>query len=84
MKTLILALLLCSTAHAEEFTFNFKFGKEIFQVKASGSDRLKASRAAASKCFQHFTNGEYPGEEKGLQIIDTCANPDSDQKYWND
>jgi hypothetical protein len=82
MKTPILALLLCSSAHAEEFTFSFKFGKETFQVKASGSERLKASSSAASKCFQHFTNGVYQGEEKSLRIIDTCANPDSNQKNW--
>lgn len=84
MKTLIFALLLCSTANADEFAFNFRFGKETFQVKAKGSDRNSASKEAASKCFQRFTKGEYPGEKQGLLIIDTCANPDSTQEYWDE
>lgn len=83
MKTLILALLLSSTAQAEEFTFNFKFEGQTYQAKVNGSSKLKASKEAASKCFQHFTKGEYPGEDKGLRIIDVCVNPDSTlQDEW--
>lgn len=85
MKTVLLLstfVLLCSTANAEEFTFNFRFEKETFQVKAKGSDRNEASGIAAKKCFQHFTRGTYPGEVKGMKIIDTCANPDSTQEGW--
>lgn len=83
MKTLILALLLSSTAHAEEFTFNFKFEGKTYQAKVEGSDRLEASKKAASKCFKHFTNDNYPGESRGMLIIDVCVNPDSTlQDEW--
>lgn len=84
MRFLIFALLLCSTANAQEFTFNFRFGKETFQIKQKGLDWYEASGKAAKKCFEHFTKGEYPGEDKGLRIIDTCANPDSSQEGWDD
>ena len=31
-------------------------------------------KSAAKKCFRQLTGGIYPGEEKGLDIIDICAN----------
>lgn len=82
MKLLIFAVLLCSTANAQEFTFNFRLGKEMFQTKAKGVDWYEASDKAAKICFEHFTKGQYPGENKGMLIIDTCANPDSNQEGW--
>ena len=30
---------------------------------------------AARSCFKALTNGKYPGEQRGLEIIDICANP---------
>lgn len=32
-------------------------------------------RAAAKACYLQLTHGVYPGDEKGLDIIDICANP---------
>ena len=35
----------------------------------------EAFKSASHECFQQLTGGKYPGEEKGLDIIDICANP---------
>jgi hypothetical protein len=32
-------------------------------------------KIAARMCFFSLTGGKYQGEEKGLDIIDRCANP---------
>lgn len=32
-------------------------------------------RTAARLCFLKLTKGKYPGEQKGLEYIDICANP---------
>ena len=43
-------------------------------VKVASTEQA-AFRLAASECYEVLTNGQYPGEEKGLVIIDICANP---------
>lgn len=30
---------------------------------------------AARSCYKALTNGKYPGNDKGLEIIDVCVNP---------
>lgn len=35
----------------------------------------EGGKKAARICFKALTKGVYPGEEKGLDIIDICANP---------
>jgi hypothetical protein len=32
-------------------------------------------KQAANICFKRLTNGVYPEEERGMSIIDICANP---------
>jgi hypothetical protein len=52
------------TANAKTFTYrnNIKIIAEDYNT-------------AAKLCFNQLTNGRYPGEEKGLTIIDICSNP---------
>ncbi len=35
----------------------------------------KTFKIASRECFKILTRGVYPGEEKGLDYIDICANP---------
>lgn len=57
-------------AKAEIFTYQDKKGSNV-KFKIEDVDL----RAASKKCFTYLTNGVYQGEERGLEIIDTCANP---------
>lgn len=78
MKSLIFALLLCSTAQAEEFKFTYIFDGNRLQYKTDAPDWETAFGRAAEFCFKFFIKKEKVfREEKGLDIIDTCANPNS-------
>lgn len=82
MKTLLIGLMLFagSTAFsankAQNFSFQYKAKQyKSFTIVRSASSKEEAFRLAAKDCFKHLTNNKYPGEEKGLEIIDICANP---------
>lgn len=45
------------------------------KVVVDADTREEGEKKAARICFQALTGGRYPGEEKGLEIIDICANP---------
>jgi hypothetical protein len=55
----------------------------VFVIASAGEYRYKTGlvitapdfKTAARLCFTILTNNKYPGEERGLEIIDTCANP---------
>lgn len=51
-------------AHA--VTFYYKGGLAISNLKYEDAAKL---------CYKTLSNGKYPGEEKGLDIIDICTNP---------
>lgn len=59
----------------KNYSFVYKFKKAIFKQDVFASSQEVAFKDGAKKCFQHFTQGKYPGEEVGLDIIDSCANP---------
>ena len=78
MKTLLitLALLAVGTANAKPFSFQFKpSNAKVFSITKSAASHDEAFKLAAKECFTKLTGNRYPGEEKGLEIIDICANP---------
>jgi hypothetical protein len=82
MKTLILALTVsfsltsfAANSH-KSFSFQYKAPKnKSFVITRQAASRDEAYKLAAKDCFKKLTNNKYPGEEKGLEIIDICANP---------
>lgn len=74
-----------SSEKPTEFKFVFSPNKYVAQPKdkkdssftivKSGSSKDLAFKLAAKDCYQKLTGGKYPGEERGLDIIDICANP---------
>lgn len=61
---------------AKSYSFQFKAPQaKMFSITQKASTREVAFKLAASECFKKLTGGKYPGEEKGLDIIDICANP---------
>ena len=82
MKTIILALTITysltsfATSSPKSFSFQYKAPKnKMFTISKQATSRDEAYKLAAKDCFQKLTGNKYPGEEKGLEIIDICANP---------
>lgn len=86
MKTIILvfALLIGFTswaaptglASAKTYSFQFKASKnKKFAITQAAPTQEEAYKLAARECFKKLTAGQYPGETRGLEIIDICANP---------
>lgn len=83
MKSLIVLMLFAftvqsyaATNEAQVYTFKFKASSTMtFQINKKAATKEDAYKLAAKECFQKLTGGNYPGEEKGLEIIDICANP---------
>lgn len=63
-------LLISYTIAQDIKTYSYiDLNKKVFQIQATDF------KSAAKQCFQKLTGGKYQGEEKGLDIIDICANP---------
>ena len=82
MKAIFFTLLTISSTVAftapapHEFKFTFKSSPtEKLEIKQQAANKELAFKLAAKECFNQLTGGKYPGEERGLDIIDICANP---------
>ncbi len=82
MKTSLLSFALVTIlgstvmAASKDWTFTYKpKAKDSFTLTLQAESKQEAFKVASKACFQKLTNGEYPGEEKGLDYIDICANP---------
>ncbi len=64
------------TESAKSYSFQFKAPQvKVFSITQRANSREVAFKLAATECFRKLTGDKYPGEEKGLEIIDICANP---------
>lgn len=60
----------------KSYSFQFKAPKsKVFAITQTAVTKEEAYKLAAKECFKKLTNNKYPGDEKGLEIIDICANP---------
>ncbi len=82
MKTFLLIAALVTGFNAfsatepnNERVYNFKFKSILKPISKKAPSKEDAFKLAARDCFTQLTGGKYPGEEKGLDIIDICANP---------
>ncbi len=82
MKTALLTIALVSAlgstsfAASKNWTFTYKpKAKDSFALTFNAETKQEAFKVASKACFHKLTNGQYPGEEKGLEYIDICANP---------
>lgn len=57
------------------YSFKFKTKDEL-KISVPAASYEEAYKKATMQCYQLLTKGVYPGEENGLLIIDTCANPE--------
>ncbi|WP_413581580.1 hypothetical protein [Bdellovibrio sp. HCB288] len=61
----------------KEYTFKYKLSGQSFEIKKQAQSYEDAYRVAAQQCFNHFKGAGKVSEERGLDIIDVCANPRS-------
>lgn len=67
----------------KEYSFKFTLKdaatkqEKIWQTRESAPSYEEAFEKAAMACYRYYKNGERLTEERGLDIIDTCANPRS-------
>lgn len=74
--TFIILLIFSSHIWAKSsFTFHYKFAGESYNVNSDQSDYLAALKIAAHECFNHFKPKVQGNSEKGIDLIDVCANP---------
>ncbi|MGZ3691061.1 MAG: hypothetical protein ACXVAX_06145 [Pseudobdellovibrio sp.] len=61
---------------AASFSFHYITAKyKNLVITRTAASKEEAFKLAAKDCFSKLTDNKYPGEEKGLEIIDICANP---------
>lgn len=73
---LILIVFFTNSAKAlEKFQFKYTFQGDRLFLTQEAEDPNQALKLAAKICFKHFKGPEKISEEKGLDIIDICANP---------
>lgn len=54
--------------------YTFKYRENVV-VTVNEPNKYKAFKLASKMCYNNLTKGVYPGEERGLEIIDICVNP---------
>lgn len=85
MSTLLTVAIITTAAHtvtaaSRPYTFHYRDKTEL-KITVNAESNCAAYRKAARMCFNILTGGTattkgtYPGEEAGMEIIDTCANP---------
>jgi len=57
------------------YSFKFKMQNETFEVSQKSASYEEAFERAAKDCYRHFKGGRRLSEDRGLDIIDVCANP---------
>lgn len=57
------------------YNFKFKMQNETFEVSHTSGSYEEAFERAAKACYKHFKGGRRLSEDRGLDIIDVCANP---------
>lgn len=87
MKTVLVITLLafsCSSfawtskeAPSKEYLFKYSLSGEKLEVRSPAASYEEAFEKAAQKCFNHYKGSGKVSENRGLDIIDVCANPRS-------
>lgn len=88
MKALITALIIAtmsSTSFAwssnspsgKEYRFKYAMKGDSLEITRTGQSYEDAFEAAAQQCFNYYKGSKKVSEDRGLDIIDVCANPRS-------
>jgi hypothetical protein len=61
----------------KEYVFKYNLSGQTLEIKKPAQSYEDAFDAAAQTCFNFYKGNKKLTEERGLDIIDTCANPRS-------
>ncbi len=61
----------------KEYVFKYKLSGESLEIKRSAQSYEDAFKVAAQQCFTYYKGAGKVSEDRGLDIIDVCANPRS-------
>lgn len=73
----VIALLGPSAFSAQKFDFKYSFEGEKLSISQEAPDYYAALTKAAKSCFSHFKSKTKANQQKGIDLIDICANPRS-------
>ena len=74
MKLFITLILVTINCYSKSFVFNYT--KVILKIGVIDENYVDAFKKAAKECYKILTKDKYQGEEKSLDIIDICVNPE--------
>ncbi|MGZ3772093.1 MAG: hypothetical protein ACXVCY_08580 [Pseudobdellovibrionaceae bacterium] len=87
MKTAVIITLLafsCTSfawtskeAPKKDYLFKYSLSGQTFEVRHPAGSYEEAYEKAAQKCFDFYKGSGKVSENRGLDIIDVCANPRS-------
>ena len=66
-----------TTPQQKEYTFKYNLSGQTLEIKRAAPSYEDALEFAAQKCFNHYKGPQRVSEDRGLDIIDVCANPRS-------
>lgn len=66
-----------TTLAAQKFDFKYSFEGEKLAISQEAPDYYVALTKAAKSCFSHFKSKTKSNQQKGVDLIDVCANPRS-------
>lgn len=61
----------------KEYTFKYNFSGKTLQLRELAGSYEEAYEQAAQQCFKFYKGAGKVSEDRGLDIIDVCANPRS-------
>lgn len=64
-------------AKDKSYSFRFNLKGQILELSQKGESYNEAYEKAAQACFKYFKGGRHISQDRGLDIIDVCANPRS-------
>lgn len=87
MKTFIMIALLAFTCSSfawtskevpsKDYVFKYNLAGQTLEIRSPAASYEEAYEKAAQKCFNHYKGSANVSEDRGLDIIDVCANPRS-------
>lgn len=78
IKILLISTLISQLAlSAQTFDFKYSFEGERLSISQEAPDYNSALTEAAKSCFSHFKAKTQSNQQKGIDLIDVCANPRS-------
>lgn len=60
---------------SQKFDFKYTYEGEKLAVSQEAPDYYQALEKAAKSCFRHFKSKTKSNHQKGIELIDVCANP---------